>query len=227
MKVGILLSGSGVYDGSEIQETVVTLLTLEQHNIEYVGISIDKNQHHVVNHLTGAEENETRNMLEESARIMRGNCIDITSVDLNSIEGLVIPGGFGNAKNFSNWALTSENKTIIPEIKHLLESILHAKKPIVSLCVSPILISLALKNSTLTPKLTLGSTSVESPYSILDFHKEIELNGSQSEEHTSDEICYDEALKIISAPCYMHDVSLNVVYQNIQKAIDKLVEVIK
>ena len=226
MKVGILLSGSGVYDGSEIQETVLTLLALEENKIEYIGISIDKEQYDVINHITGNKETGTRNMLDESARIMRGNCIDIVKLDLNEIDALVIPGGFGNAKNFSNWALTTENQTILPEIKLLLVNLINIGKPIVALCVSPILVSLALKDSKLTPKLTLGSSKEISPYSIQDFHKGIELNGSKSEEHSSNEICFDESLRIITAPCYMHNVSLIEVSQNIQKAIKKLIEII-
>ena len=105
MKIGILLSGSGVFDGSEIQEAVLSMLAIKEQGAEYFCISVDANQHHVVNHMTGEDMNESRNMLIESARIARGIVTPIQDVDLNEIDALVIPGGFGNAKNFTKWGV--------------------------------------------------------------------------------------------------------------------------
>ena len=103
MKIGILLSGCGVYDGAEIQEAVFSMLAVEEAGAEYQCISLNQNQHHVINHLTGNEMKENRNMMVESARIARGSVIDISEVSPAILDGLIIPGGFGSAKNFSKW----------------------------------------------------------------------------------------------------------------------------
>jgi enhancing lycopene biosynthesis protein 2 len=223
MKVGILLSGCGVYDGSEIQETISAMLALEENNIEYIGISINKPQHYVINHIDGSELQETRNMLIESARIMRGNVCDIKSIDPADIDGLVIPGGFGNAKNLSTWAFDGPEGEILPEIKLLLVNLVNIGKPIVALCVSPILLSLAFKNSSIIPQLTLGSTREKSPYDIQAFHKGIEQNGGKSIEKGIKEIAIDETNKIICAPCYMQEASLLEIRNNSKMAIDKFI----
>ena len=114
MKIGVLLSGCGVYDGAEIQEAVLTLLAIEEIDAEAICISIDKEQYHVVNHLNGQEMDESRNMLIESARIARGNIQDINNIDPADIDALVIPGGFGSAKNFTKWAFSGPEGDILP-----------------------------------------------------------------------------------------------------------------
>lgn len=226
MKVGILLSGCGVYDGSEIQETISAMIALEELGVEYVGISINKNQHHVINHIDGSELNESRNMLIESARIMRGNVVDINTIDPADIDGLVIPGGFGNAKNLSNWAFNGPDGEILPEVKLLLVNLVNIGKPVAALCVSPILLSLAFKNSTISPILTLGTTNEKSPYDILSFHQGVEKNGSHSVEKGIKELSIDERNRIICAPCYMQDASLLEIRNNAKMAIEKLVSFI-
>src|SRR3989338_2129411 len=104
MKIGVLLSGCGVYDGAEIQEAVLTLLSIDEIGAEAVCISVNRNQHHVINHITGKEMDESRNMMLESARIARGKIREISEIDPVDIDALVIPGGFGSAKNFTSWA---------------------------------------------------------------------------------------------------------------------------
>ena len=146
MKIGVLLSGCGVYDGAEIHESVFTLLAIDEIDAEAVCISIDKPQHHVIDHTIGEEMNETRNMLKESARIARGNIKNITDVDPADIDALVIPGGFGSAKNFSDWAFNGPDGTILPEVKLMIVNLINIGKPIAALCVSPVLIAKALSH---------------------------------------------------------------------------------
>src|SRR5690554_238562 len=105
MKIGVLLSGCGVYDGAEIHESVFTLLAIAEAKHEAVCIGIDKDQHHVINHLNGEEQNENRNMLVEAARIARGEITEISEITPADIDALVIPGGFGSAKNLTSWAV--------------------------------------------------------------------------------------------------------------------------
>ena len=105
MKIAVLLHGSGVYDGTEIQEAVLSLLAIEEMGHTYQCIAPDIQQFHVVNHLTGEPMSETRNVLVESARIARGNVIKLSETDVHSFDALVMPGGFGTAKNFTTWAV--------------------------------------------------------------------------------------------------------------------------
>ena len=70
-KIAVVLSGSGVYDGSEIHEAVLSLLAIEKHGAQWHCFAPNINQHHVINHITGAEMDTTRNVLIESARIAR------------------------------------------------------------------------------------------------------------------------------------------------------------
>ena len=226
MKIGVLLSGCGVYDGAEIQETVFALLAIEELGAEAVCLSVNKNQHHVVNHLTGEEMPESRNMLVEAARIARGAVQDISTFDYTQIDALVIPGGFGSAKNFTTWAFEGPNGSILPEIKELIQQCISDKKPIAALCVSPVVLALALQNSDVHPTMTLGSNLEKSPYDIQAFTEGMEQKGVQVEMKTIREIAVDEKLKIVSAPCYMMDASIVEIRTNIQQAIQALIQLI-
>ena len=162
MNIGVLLSGNGVYDGAEIQEAVLTLLAIDEMGWNAVCISVDKPQHHVINHLTGEVMDESRNMLVEAARIARGQITPIDSISPADIDALVIPGGFGSAKNFTSWAFDGPVSTILPEVKLLLVNLVNVGKPIVALCVSPVVVAKAFEGSSIHPTLSLGSASKES-----------------------------------------------------------------
>lgn len=222
MKIGVLLSGCGVYDGAEIQESLFAMLAIEEIGGETVAISINENQHHVVNHLTGEEMNESRNMLVEAARIARGAVKDINSLSISEIDALVIPGGFGSAKNFTNWAFEGPAGTIHPSVKKLITDIVNAKKPLVALCVSPVVVAKALEGSDIHSSLTIGSTDESSPYDINGFSQGLESIGVTTEMKTIREINIDTKNKIITAPCYMMDASLLEVRNNIQQAVQAL-----
>jgi enhancing lycopene biosynthesis protein 2 len=226
MKIGVLLSGCGVYDGAEIQETVFALLAIEELGAEAVCFSINKNQHHVINHLTGEEMPESRNMLVEAARIARGAVHDLSTFDCTQIDALVIPGGFGSAKNFTTWAFEGPNGSILLEIKELIQQCISDKKPIAALCVSPVIVALALNQSDLQATMTLGTDKEKSPYEINAFSSGLSQTGVQVEMKTIREIAVDEKLKIVSAPCYMMDASIVEIRTNIQQAIQALIQLI-
>ena len=222
MNIGVLLSGCGVYDGAEIQEAVLTLLAIEEIGANAICISLDENQHHVINHVTGEEMLETRNILTESARISRGSIKEISTIQPAELDALVIPGGFGSAKNFSNWAFEGANGTIHPKIKLLLVNMINIGKPIAALCVSPILIAKALEGSNIHPQLTLGTHTEKSPYDIISFTDGIKSTGSKSVYKTVHEILIDRENKIITAPCYMMEATILEIRENIQTAIQAL-----
>lgn len=227
MKIGILLSGCGVYDGAEIQEAVLTMLAIEKLGAEYQCISLDQNQHHVVNHLTGEEMKETRNMLVEAARIARGEILPIDKVELNDLDGVVIPGGFGSAKNFTKWAYSGPEGEILPELKLFLVNCVNIGKPIAALCVSPVVLAKAMEGSSFSTELTIGSTAEPSPYDIQAFSNGLAATGAQTVEKTIREIHIDKANKIITAPCYMMNASISQIEANITQAISALTELIQ
>lgn len=220
MKIGVLLSGCGVYDGSEIQEAVLTMLAIKEAGHDYVCISVDASQHHVINHTSGEEMDEKRNMLVESARIARGDVQDIQSVNPADIDAVVMPGGFGAAKNFSKWAFEGPEGDIMPEVKLFLVNMANVGKPICALCVSPVVVAKALQGSEIHPNLTLGTDQEASPYDIPGFHAGIESVGATSAVKGITEVNVDKANRIVSAPCYMLDADILAVRENIKKAID-------
>jgi len=227
MKIGVLLSGAGVYDGAEIHEAVLTLLEIESLGYEAVCIGIDAPQHHVVNHLNGQEQAQTRNMLEEAARIARGQIREISTVVPADLDALVIPGGFGSAKNFSSWAFEGPNGQIRPDVKLLLVNMYNVGKPIVALCVSPVLLALAFEDMAIGQQLTIGSTSAASPYNISDFQEGLQAKGAQTPECSIQEICIDVPNRIITAPCYMLEASLPALQQNIRQAMAALKQLLE
>jgi enhancing lycopene biosynthesis protein 2 len=222
MKIGILLSGCGVYDGAEIQEAVFSMLAIEEMGAEVLAIGVNADQHHVVNHLTGEEMPETRNMLVEAARIARGAIKDIKDVQPADMDALVIPGGFGSAKNLSKWAFEGPDGAILPEVKLLIVNMINIGKPIVALCVSPVLVAKALEDVKLEPNLTIGSTESDSPYDIQGFQAGIAKTGATTINKAKDEIQIDEAHKIITAPCYMMETDLPTLRKNIYDAINAI-----
>ena len=226
MKIGVLLSGCGVYDGAEIHESVLTLLSIEEIHATAVCISINKDQHHVVNHATGKEMRETRNMLTESARIARGDIHDINSISPADIDALVIPGGFGNAKNLTNWAFNGPDGKILPEVKLLIINMINVGKPIAALCVSPVVLAKALEGSDIEPTLAIGTDKEESPYDIQGFTGGLEKTGMLTKMKTVREILVDPKNKIVTAPCYMMNANILDVRKNVRSAIESLRDLI-
>lgn len=222
MKIGVLLSGCGVYDGAEIQEAVLTLLSIDEIGAEAVCISVNRNQHHVINHITGEEMDESRNMMLESARIARGKIRAISEIDPVDIDALVIPGGFGSAKNFTSWAFEGPDGTILPEVKLLLVNLINVGKPIAALCVSPVVLAKALEGSIVSGRMTIGSDQEASPYDISSFTAGLEKTGMQTTMKTVREIFVDQENKIVTAPCYMMEASITDIRKNIRSAIEAL-----
>ena len=226
MKIGVLLSGCGVYDGAEIQEAVLSLLAIDEIGAEAVCISVDEPQFHVINHLTGDEMHEERNMLVESARIARGQIREISTIAPAELDAIVIPGGFGSAKNFTKWAFSGPEGEINPKVKLLIVNMINVGKPVVALCVSPIVVAKAMQNSSIHPSMTIGSDQAQSPYDINAFSDGLKATGAETSMHTVQEIHIDSENKIITAPCYMMEASISEVYMNIRSAIRAIPDLI-
>lgn len=219
-KVAVLLAGSGVYDGSEIHESVFALLALDQRGIEYQCIAPNRDQHHVVNHLNGEEMAEQRNILVESARIARGEIMTLDAIDVHDFDGLVIPGGFGAAKNLNQWALSGPEGLLFEDVKKLILAFNESNKAICGLCMGPTVIAQALCDLGEGLNLTVGSTKEASPYDIAGISGGMEGLGVSTCEKTLAEFAVSEEHKVVTAPCYMMEGSISAIQKNIDMAIE-------
>lgn len=223
MNIAVLLHGSGVYDGTEIHEAVLTLLAIEEAGHSYQCIAPNINQHHVINHLNGEEMDETRNVLIESARIARGDVLDVSEVKASDYDALLMPGGFGTAKNFTKWAFKGPDGEINADIKALVLDFVKSSKTIGALCMSPTTVAKALQGTEYHAKLTVGSTQEPSPYDIGAISEGVNATGAQSEMKTVTEVAIDDELKIVTAPCYMMEASITQVRDNIAQAVKEVI----
>ena len=215
MKVGVLLSGSGVQDGSEIHESVLTALSLEKSRAEIVFMAPNIDQMHVVNHYTGQEMDEFRNVLVESARIARGNIKDLAEIRAEDLDALIIPGGLGVAKNLSDYAMSGSECSVNPDVYRLVVEMLISKKPIGAICIAPAMMSKILSEQNLSANLTVGSDAATS--------KDIEAMGSQHQNCSTKEVVVDVKNKIVSTPAYMDAKSLSEVAEGIEKLVNEIV----
>jgi len=226
MNVGVLLAGSGVYDGSEIHEATFSMLSIKQNGGNYICYAPDKDQMHVVDHISGDEvEGETRNVLTESARIARGEVTDVAKANASLLDALVIPGGFGAAKNLNTWAVDGSSSSIDPNVRRLIIDLLAGGKPIVALCMGSTVVAKAVQGTGMVVKMTLGTTEEPSPYDIEQMHEGLKQVGADPQNATIDEIIYDEANRVITAPCYNMVAEIDDIYNNVKMAIDKLFEI--
>src|SRR5690554_3977996 len=134
-KIGVVLSGCGVFDGSEVHESVLTLLAIHHAGAQAVCLAPDIAQHHVINHLTGKEMNETRNVLVEAARIARGDVEAVDAVRPEDLDAIIFPGGFGAAKNLCTFAFDGAEARVDPGVQNLLKGMFEARKPIGLICI--------------------------------------------------------------------------------------------
>ncbi len=209
-KYAVVLSGCGVFDGAEIHEATLILLAIQKKGFIYECFAPNTEQHHVINHITGEEMDETRNVLIESARIARGNIKEIEELDVNSFDGIIFPGGFGVAKNLSNFAFKGHDSEVLPSISNAIKAFWKAEKPIGALCISPAVIAKVIPNATLT----IGNDT--------ETKDAIEKMGAHHQITTHEEVAVDTKNKIVTTPCYMLDANIAQIEQGAKNLIDKL-----
>lgn len=196
MKAAVILSGSGFKDGSEIRESVGVLWALSQEGVEAACFALDEPQLDVVNCATGqAVPGEKRNQLTEAARIARGQVQPLSRLDSTQFDFLVIPGGYGVAKNLCDFAMKGSGGQAHPEVKKALEAFHKAGKPIGAVCIAPALLALAFPGQKL--ELTVGEKSEASG--------EIEKLGHKHVEKKASEWHCDRRHKVVTTPAYMFD----------------------
>lgn len=196
-KVAVILSGCGVYDGAEIHESVLTLLAIEQHHAGYACFAPDIPQHHVINHISGGEMDESRNVLVESARIARGDIRPLSDFKATDFDALIFPGGFGAAKNLSSFAFDGADCNVNDEVVSALKDMVAAGKPVGAMCISPVILSKVFGEIAVT----IGSDE--------ETAGAIEAMGSTHVKTTHGEVVIDEEHKFVTTPCYMLDASIS------------------
>ncbi|MHC8336446.1 isoprenoid biosynthesis glyoxalase ElbB [Pseudomonas sp. LB3P25] len=212
-KIAVILSGCGVYDGAEIHESVITLLRLDQRGAEVQCFAPNIAQLHVINHLTGEEMPESRNVLVESARIARGNIKDIREADVEDFDALIVPGGFGAAKNLSNFAVEGAGCTVQPEVLALAEAFAEAGKPVGLICISP---ALAAKIYGPGVTCTIGTDA--------DTAAAMNKMGATHKDCAVSDIVEDKARKLVCTPAYMLAQSISEAASGINKLVDRVLE---
>ncbi|ATZ92802.1 MULTISPECIES: isoprenoid biosynthesis glyoxalase ElbB [Dickeya] len=212
-KVGVVLSGCGVYDGSEIHEVVLTLLAIDRAGAEAVCFAPDKEQLHVINHLTGEVTGEKRNVLAESARIARGKIQPLSSADPQQLDALIVPGGFGAAKNLSDFATRGADCEIDNELKILTREIHKKNKPIGFICIAPAMLPKLLNTSV---QLTIGNDegTAQAIAAMGGVHVKCPVN----------DIVVDVTHKVVTTPAYMLANSIGEAASGIEKLVARVLE---
>jgi len=219
MKVGVLLSGSGVNDGSEIHESVLTMLFLDRSDTEIILMAPNIDQMHVINHYTGQEMDEFRNVLVESARIARGNIKDMAEISGDDLDALIIPGGFGVAKNLSDYAMSGAECSINPDVYRLISEMILLKKPIGAICIAPAMMAKILAEQNQSATMTIGKDKTTA--------KDIEDMGSSHKECLVEEIVIDEVNNIVTTPAYMDAKNISEAAAGIEKLVKQIILMVK
>lgn len=195
-KIAVVLSGNGVFDGAEIHEATLTLYAIAKNEAVYEIFAPDIQQHHVINHISGDEMKETRNVLVESARIARGKIKPLSAFQADDFDAIIFPGGFGAAKNLCTFAFEGENCRVNPDVEKAVKSMVERKKPIGALCISPVILAKILGGVQLTIGQDKGTAAA------------VEKMGASHRNTNHGEIVVDDKYKVVTTPCYMLDANI-------------------
>lgn len=220
-KIAVVLSGCGVFDGSEVHEAVSVLFHLSRLGAEYQCFAPDIDQQHVINHLTGKPvSGETRNVLVESARIARGAIRPLRDLKAADFDAVVFPGGFGAAKNLSDFAAAGAQCTVNRDVERVVKSFHEAQKPVGMCCIAPVIAARVLGTSAGGPgaRVTIGSDAGAAAA--------IDAMGSQNVVKPVTQALVDSPNQLVTAPAYMYDAPIHEVFQGIGEMIERTLALI-
>ena len=210
-KFAIVLSGCGVYDGSEIHEAISAMVAVEQNGGTYQIFAPDAEQLHSINHLTGETTKHNRNIMEESARIARGNILPLNQFNADDYDALLFPGGYGAMKNLCNYAIAGNNCLVNKDVEKAITAMFNSKKIIAALCIAPLLLVRVLGNITIT----LGNPDENYLASVKHF-------GATHIVKEVRDVCVDEKNKIFTTPAYMLPVNIADVFAGISNLVKEI-----
>ncbi len=213
-KVGVILSGCGVFDGSEIQEACAALLALAREGAEAIVCAPSGPQMHVVDHLAGQPaEGEARTILTESARISRGEIRPLAEVGVHEIDAVLLPGGFGAAKNLCTFAVDGADCTVHPEVETFLRTAKAENRPIGAMCIAPVILARVF-GADLSPQVTIGTDP--------DTAAAIHAMGAQHVHCNATGIVVDETHRMVTTPAYMLAGGIAEVFDGAEALVRKL-----
>ena len=212
--IGVVLSGSGVFDGSEIHEAVICLLALDRAGVNIKCYAPDINLDEI-NHATGEPTGAQRSVLIESARISRGNIHDLAQAKGTDVNGWIFPGGFGAAKNLSNVAVAGGEAEPNAEVARVINEALDSQTPIGACCIAPAMLASAVKGTGRSLRLTIGNDAGTAGA--------IEAMGSQHVECAVDATVEDGDHRVVTAPAYMYDESISQIAKGIESMVNTVV----
>ncbi len=215
-RIGVVLSGCGFLDGAEIHESVITLLAIDRLGVRAVCMAPNIDQMHVIDHRSGQETSERRNVLRESARIARGEIQDIKDVGSVDLDALILPGGYGAAKNLCDFAIKGEHCHVQPEVARLMREMLKAKKPIGVICIAPAVMAKMAQEERLPIELTIGNDAKVA--------SALKNMGIAHQDTPVDRIVVDKKHKIVSTPAYMLARRISEAAAGIEKLVSAVVE---
>ncbi|HEB27979.1 MAG TPA: isoprenoid biosynthesis glyoxalase ElbB [Porticoccus sp.] len=213
-RVAVILSGCGVFDGSEIYESVLTLLQLDQAGVQVQCFAPDIEQMHVINHVTGdVMEGERRNVLVEAARLARGNIKNLADANAEDFDAVIIPGGFGAAKNLCDFAVKGSDLTVDEGLVRFVQAMHQADKPVGLMCIAPAMVGKLFGEGV---HFTIGDD--------LEAASAIEATGAVHERCSVNNICIDGANKVVTTPAYMLAGNISEAASGISKLVDAVLE---
>jgi len=215
VKIGVVLSGCGVMDGSEIHEAVLTLLAIDRQGAEAICMAPNIEQTDVINHLTNLPMKEKRNVLIEAARIARGKIRDVKTVKSNEIDVLIFPGGYGAVKNLCDFASKGKDASIHPDVAHLVTNMIQAKKPMGAICIAPAILA-AVYRGKKKVRLTIGTDSATAG--------QLEAMGADHENCPVREFVVDKENKIVTTPAYMLAKRISEAAEGIEKLVKAVIQ---
>jgi enhancing lycopene biosynthesis protein 2 len=216
-KIGILLSGCGFLDGSEIHEAVLTLLAIDKAGAEAHCLAPDMTQYEVINHYTGETiPGELRNVLVESARIARGTITDLKELDTLDLDALILPGGYGAAKNLSTYAFKGASCEVNADVAHAIQSFHNAGKPLGFICIAPVIAAKIVGKEQI--ELTIGND----PRTAAD----IETMGARHLDCPVWNTIISREGKVVSTPAYMLEATIAEVAKGIEKLVGEVLNLI-
>jgi len=223
-QIAVVLAGCGVYDGTEVHEAAAALAELSRSGTEVTMYAPDQDQAHVVDHTKGAEQEQTRNVLLESARIARGSIKPLSELKAEGADGVVFPGGFGAAKNLSDFGFKGADMTVNPEAERVISEFHAAGKPLALCCIAPILAAKVLGGS--GPTLTLGNCGEESDWPYQGAIEAAKSFGANMEMKNVDEVCIDSENKIVTTPAFMYNGQFHQIQDGVSAMIKELMKLV-
>ncbi len=209
-KFAVVLAGCGVFDGAEIHEATLTLLAIKKLGADYQCFAPDVAQYHVINHITGEEMDESRNVMVEAARIARGNIKNLNEFKAEDYDALIFPGGFGAAKNLSTIAFKGPDAEVNPDVEKAVKAMLEAKKPIGALCISPAIITKIIGDV----RVTIGED--EGTVQAIEA-----MGGTHIAADHGDVVVDDEKL-VFTTPCYMLDADITQIWDGAYNTVEAM-----